>query len=252
VYAFCRWADDLCDEIGDPARSVQLLDWWRSELDACYQDRPGHPVFVALHRTVRQMDLPRAPFDDLIDAFLQTQRVTPSDTYEQLLGYCDKSANPVGRLVLYLGGYRDVERQALSDRICTALQLTNFWQDVSRDLEIPRVYIPQEDMESCGYSNEELKARLVSPAFRSLMEMEVERTRKLFIEGMPLARSLQGPLRFDVELFPRVGLALLSTVERQGFDTLSQRPRLSRFEKIRLTTTWLFRRCFSRPFSSTA
>jgi squalene synthase HpnC len=145
VYAFCRWADDLGDEAGDPARALDLLSWWRRELDACYAGQPRHPVFVALTPTIRRFDIPRKPFDDLIDAFVQDQRVRRYDSFAQAVDYCTRSANPVGRLVLYVCGCRDEERQRLSDATCTALQLANFWQDVRRDiLERDRVYVPAE------------------------------------------------------------------------------------------------------------
>jgi len=145
VYAFCRWADDLGDETGDTDRSHELLAWWRDELTACYQGDPRHPVFVALAPTIEQHDIPRKPFDDLIDAFVQDQTVTRYDTWDQAIDYCTRSADPVGRLVLYLCGYRDAQRQQFSDATCTALQLINFWQDVRRDIiERDRVYVPRD------------------------------------------------------------------------------------------------------------
>ncbi len=121
------------DEVGDPAASLQLLDQWEAELDACYAGEPRHPVFVALAETVRAVDIPKQPFADLLTAFRQDQRVTRYPTFQDVLGYCHNSANPVGHLVLYVCGYRDAERQRLSDFTCTALQLANFWQDVSVD-----------------------------------------------------------------------------------------------------------------------
>lgn len=143
IYAFCRWADDLGDETGSTTRSTELLNWWRQELELCYQDKPRHPVFVALHPVVKKHDIPRKPFDDLIDAFLQDQQVTRYSSWDQVVDYCARSANPVGRLVLYVSGYRDETRQRLSDATCTALQLANFWQDVRRDLiDRNRIYIP--------------------------------------------------------------------------------------------------------------
>src|ERR1035441_3675805 len=163
VYAYCRWADDLSDEIGDPAESLRLLGWWRRELDAMYQGRATHPVFAALAPTVRQYAIPSQPFADLIDAFVQDQTVTRYRNWEELFGYCRNSANPVGRLVLYLCGYADSERQRLSDATCTALQLANFWQDVTIDLLKDRVYIPLEVLERHGYPVEDLLARRFTP-----------------------------------------------------------------------------------------
>ncbi len=165
VYAYCRWADDLGDEIGDRAESLRLLAWWRGELDAMYQGRAAHPVFVALEETVRRHQIPRQPFADLIQAFVQDQTVTRYPNWDELFGYCRYSANPVGRLVLYLCGYSDAARQRLSDATCTALQLANFWQDVTVDLGKDRVYIPLEVLERHGYTVEDLFARRFTPAF---------------------------------------------------------------------------------------
>ena len=150
VYAYCRISDDLGDEVGDPNLSLQLLDQWGRELDACYSGHARHPVFVALSETIRLFDIPRKPFADLLNAFRQDQTITRYPTFDDLLGYCQYSANPVGHLVLYLCGYRDAERQSLSDYTCTALQLANFWQDVSRDYAKGRIYLPLEDLGRFG------------------------------------------------------------------------------------------------------
>src|SRR6478736_4178570 len=144
VYAYCRWADDLGDEMGDPVESLRLLAWWRQGLEAMYAGKTTHPVFVALRGTVERYSIPPQPFDDLIQAFEKDQGVTRYRDWEELFAYCRQSADPVGRLVLYLCGYSDVARQQLSDATCTALQLANFWQDVGRDLEKGRIYIPLE------------------------------------------------------------------------------------------------------------
>src|ERR1700737_2119378 len=142
VYAYCRWADDLGDEVPDAARALDLLAWWERELDACYEGKPSHPVFVALRETIVAKGIPKQPFADLLKAFRHDQTVKRYPDWNAVLGYCVYSANPVGRLVLYLCGYRDEERQRLSDATCTALQLANFWQDVTVDLLKDRVYIP--------------------------------------------------------------------------------------------------------------
>src|SRR5215467_5221856 len=169
VYAYCRWADDLADEIGDRAESLRLLTWWRGELDAMYAGRATHPVFAALLPTVDKYGIPPEPFHDLLDAFVQDQTVTRYRNWDELFGYCRNSANPMGRLILYLCGYSDPERQRLSDSTCTALQLANFWQDVTVDLLKDRVYIPLEVMERHGYTVGDLFARRFNPAFRELM-----------------------------------------------------------------------------------
>jgi squalene synthase HpnC len=170
VYAYCRWADDLGDEIPSKERALELLDWWERELDACYEGRPAHPVFVALRETVVAKDIPKQPFADLLKAFRQDQVVKRYGTWEAVLDYCVYSANPVGRLVLYLCGYRDDHRQRLSDATCTALQLANFWQDVSRDLEKGRIYIPLERAAAHGISEEDIVGKRFSERYVALMK----------------------------------------------------------------------------------
>ena len=247
VYSFCRWADDLGDELGDPRRSLKMLEWWRTELDRCYENVPIHPVFVSLHETIRQFEIPREPFDNLIDAFIQDQTVTRYESFPQLLDYCSRSANPVGRLVLYLCGHSDARRQQLSDFTCTALQLTNFWQDVSRDLDKDRVYLPREDMDRAGYRYEDLLARRYTPAFRDLLELEVQRARDLFGVGLPLIDLLDGPLRLDIQLFSQGGIAILNKIAAQDYNVLDRRPALSRAEKMAMTSMWLIRRVLHLP-----
>jgi squalene synthase HpnC len=246
VYAFCRWADDLGDEIGNPRESLRLLEWWRGELDGMYEGRASHPVFVALQQTAARHELPKQPFADLIRAFVQDQTVVRYPTYEDLFEYCRYSANPVGRLVLHLCGYRDAQRQALSDATCTALQLTNFWQDVARDLEKGRVYIPLEAMERHGYTVEELEARRETPAFRAVMREAVEVARRLFAEGLPLARLVHRRLAADVELFSRGGLRVLEKIERQNYNVLARRPHVSRTERVWMLVRTLARMALAR------
>jgi squalene synthase HpnC len=246
VYAFCRWADDLGDEIGDPAESLRLLDWWRAELDAMYQGRATHPVFVALLPTAQRYGIPREPFADLIRAFVQDQTVTRYRDWEDLFGYCRYSANPVGRLVLYLCGYSDPERQRLSDATCTALQLTNFWQDVTVDLLQDRVYIPLAVMERHGCAVEDLFARRATPAFRATMREAVEKARGLFLEGFPLSGMLNRRLAVDIDLFSRGGMRVLEKIEACGYDVLAARPSISGTERVRLLAAALARVSFSR------
>lgn len=234
VYAYCRWADDLADETDDPTHALELLDWWERELDACYEGRPGHPVFVALAETIDEFDVPADPFRSLLAAFCQDQRVTRYDTYADLLSYCRNSADPVGHLVLYLCGYRDEERRHLSDCICTALQLANFWQDVTVDLAKGRVYLPREDLERFGVSEEQLERREFTPEFAALMRFQVERTRVLFAQGAPLAGMVDRRVRRDIRLFAHGGEAVLCLIERWGYDVLTRRPALSRAQKAAL------------------
>jgi squalene synthase HpnC len=234
VYAYCRWADDLGDEMGDRGESLRLLDWWRSELDAMYQGRATHPVFVALMRTVREHAIPREPFAGLIRAFVEDQTVTRYRNWDEVFHYCRYSANPVGRLVLYLCGYSDDERQRLSDATCTALQLANFWQDITVDLAKDRVYIPLDVMERHGYTVEELSARRFTPAFREVMREIVEKARALFLEGRPLSTMVSPRLALDIDLFSRGGMLVLKKIERQGYDVLAARPAISQAERAGL------------------
>ena len=249
VYAFCRWADDLGDETGDPARSLELLAWWQREIDACYNDQPRHPVFVALHRTIRKHDIPREPFDLLVDAFVQDQKVTRYETFDQVLDYCTRSADPVGRLVLYLCGHRDEQRQTLSDATCTALQLANFWQDVRRDvIERDRVYIPADVAGKHGLAVElmaqaiQLDAQAgpsagmnaILPAYRATVKELVNRTWPLFEKGRGLWPLLDREVRPDVKLFTQGGESILRMIERLNYNTLLTRPSLSKGAKIAL------------------
>lgn len=230
VYAYCRGVDDLGDEAeGD---RLALLDQWEAELRRCYGGAPRHPVFVALRETIRAFDIPPEPFLRLVEANRRDQRVSRYPTYGDLLEYCTYSANPVGHLVLYLFGYRDPQRQRLADATCTALQLTNFWQDVSVDLEKGRVYIPLEDMERFGYGEEDLRARRHDERFRRLMAFQVARTRELFRQGLGLIPLVRGRLRVDLRLFSLGGLAVLDAIERADFDVLHRRPKLSRARKV--------------------
>jgi squalene synthase HpnC len=246
VYAFCRWADDLGDEIGDPAESLRLLEWWREELEAMYAGRASHPVFVALRGTAERHRLPPEPFRDLIRAFVQDQTVTRYRTYSELFDYCRYSANPVGRLVLYLCGYRDEERQRLSDATCTALQLANHWQDISVDLEKDRVYLPAEALDRHGSSFDDVLGRRATPGFRAALREAADVARRLFHQGLPLARMVGGRLAVDLDLFSRGGLLILDKIERQDYDIFSRRPHVTKTERIRLLISTLARVALSR------
>jgi squalene synthase HpnC len=252
VYSFCRWADDLGDEIGDTAESLRLLAWWRSELQAMCAGQAKHPVFVALAGTAREFSLPVTLFDDLIKAFEQDQTVTRYRNFDELFQYCRYSANPVGRLVLGLCGYRDAERQALSDATCTALQLANFWQDVTVDLQKDRVYLPLDLLDAHGYPVEALFARQFDPRFRAAMREAVNVTRELFVKGLPLADSVDRRLAIDLELFSRGGLRVLEKIESQDYDVLGSRPAISKLERVGLLLGALTRRTFSRSAGSRA
>ena len=234
VYAYCRISDDLGDEVGDPAASLLLLDQWQIELATCYSGTPRHPVFVALADTVRQFDIPQREFSDLLTAFRQDQTITRYETFNDLLGYCLNSANPVGHLVLYLCGYRDSERQKLSDFTCTALQLANFWQDVSVDYAKGRIYLPLESLRKYGVTEDDLGNNRNTPAFCDMMRFEVERARDWFRQGMPLIGRVDKELAIDLDLFSRGGLEILNAIEKQGFAVLGRRPSISKPRKLAL------------------
>jgi squalene synthase HpnC len=242
IYAYCRWADDLADEVADGNEALDLLRWWRQELLRCYDGQPRHPVMVALQPTIRRFGIPRQPFLDLLLAFEQDQSIKRYETYEELAGYCRNSANPVGHLVLYLAEVFDARRAALSDCICTGLQLANFWQDVARDLDIGRVYLPQEDCRRFGYSDDDLNARRFTPAFAELLRFEVDRTRQLFQQGLPLIDLMPADLQADIELFARGGLAILRKIEQAGYNVWVRRPALAKWEKGALLLGVLWRR----------
>ncbi|MGH9511941.1 MAG: squalene synthase HpnC [Terriglobales bacterium] len=234
VYAYCRISDDLGDEVGDPNLSLRLLDQWEGELDSCYAGHARHPVFVALSETIRRFDIPREPFEALLKAFRQDQTVTRYPTFEDVIGYCRYSANPVGHLVLYLGGYSDAERQALSDCTCTALQLANFWQDVSRDYKKGRIYLPLEDLSRFGATEGDITRENNRSAFRGLIQFEVERTRDWFRRGYPLIGKVDRELAIDLELFTRGGEAVLNAIEHQKYAVLGCRPAISKTRKLAL------------------
>ena len=232
IYAYCRISDDLGDEVGDKQQSLLLLDEWEAELKQCYSGEPRHPVFVALRETIREFDIPQHEFSDLLIAFRQDQTITRFPTFEDVLGYCHYSANPVGHLVLYLCGYRDAERQQLSDYTCTALQLANFWQDVAVDYEKGRIYLPLDSMAKFGVSESDIANRNATPQFRALLKFEVERARDWFKRGLPLAKMVDRSLALDIELFSRGGLAILDAIERQNYDVLTRRPVISKPRKL--------------------
>ena len=258
VYAYCRISDDLGDEVGNPQQSLALLDAWEAELNATYLslvepaqpdiqhnvDRlepqvtgrnpayPRHPVFIALRETIRQFDIPRDPFANLLTAFRQDQTTPRYPTFEDVLGYCKNSANPVGHLVLYLCGYRDGERQQLSDYTCTALQLANFWQDVAVDYGKGRIYLPLESLAKFGVAESDIAERRATPQFLEMMKFEVNRAREWFRRGLPLIDKVDKHLAIDLDLFSRGGLEILNAIEQQGYDVLKRRPAISKPRKL--------------------
>ena len=237
VYAFCRVSDDLGDEVPDRALATQLLESWQAMLVECYEHpiASRHPVYVALRESIVACDLPIEPFVALIRAFRQDQVKTRFANLSELVAYSEDSANPVGRLVLMLCGYRDAELFALSDETCTGLQLANFWQDVQEDLlERDRIYLPADRMAAYGVSEEMLRAGHSTPGYRALLREMVQDARERLLRGAPLIDRVDRELAATLRLFSAGGLAILRGIERIGYDTLERRPEVARSEKLML------------------
>lgn len=232
LYAYSRSVDDLGDEAeGDrPA----LLDAFEADLRRCWGGHPRQSLFVALQDTITRFGIPAEPFERLIEANRMDQRIARHETFADLRHYTKHSADPCGRLFLYVFGYRDAERHALSDHICTALQLTNFWQDVSIDWEKDRIYFPLEDLRRFGYTEEDLAAARFNDAFRALMAFEVDRARRMFDDGEPLLKTLESRCRFDVKLFSLGGRSILDAIEKANYNVFHSRPTLSKAGKMGL------------------
>jgi squalene synthase HpnC len=246
VYAYCRTSDDLADEIPDRDESLRQLNDWLIQLDRMYAGEAEHPVFTALKGTVAKYGIPRQPFADLIRAFIQDRNVSRYQDWDGVLDYCVYSANPVGRLVLYLCGYSDAERHRLSDATCTALQLANFWQDVTVDQLKDRVYLPLDLLARHNYTVEDLFAHKYDERFRAIMREAVDVARNLFLTGLPLAGMVNRRLAIDLELFSRGGMCVLDKIEQQKYDVLSRRPKISKVERAGLLVSTLARFAFKR------
>lgn len=231
VYSYCRWSDDLADEVADPAEAARLLDWWEGEFDAALAGAPRHPVMVALVSTIRSFDLPEAPFRNLLVAFRRDQTQTRQPTWETLFDYCRHSANPVGRIILALADCRDEARGALSDSICTGLQLANFWQDVARDFARGRIYLPQEAWRKHGLSEATFAAGVATPEFRRAIRDAVERAEACFEAGRPLLAEVPKWLRIDLELFIEGGRAVLHRIRLQDYD-VQRRPKVGKLTQM--------------------
>ncbi len=241
VYAYCRWADDLADEVNNPQESLQLLSWWNAELVQCYAGTTWHPVFVALQQTIDEFQIPLDPFEQLISAFEQDQRVWEYNTFDELLDYCRRSANPVGRLVLFVCGKHNEYTIHWSDLVCTGLQLANFWQDVNRDFNIGRVYLPQQDCRRFNYTRQDIENRVTNSAFLELMKFQVQRTRRYLFAFELLVLELPSRLQVEVELFARGGLKILDRIETIGYCVWDTRPTVSKWDIL-----GLFLRSYSR------
>jgi squalene synthase HpnC len=236
IYAYCRVADDLGDEIADPAVATRLLDTWGAMLDECYDapEKSTHPVFVALHETIRECNPPRQLFADLLHAFRMDQVKTEYESWEELLEYSHYSANPVGRLVLWVCGYREEPLALLSDKVCTALQLANFWQDVVEDKERGRRYLPGDAMMRFGVEEGQIEGRVFTPEFRAMVESLVVRTREMLLEGGEISKHVDKELAVVLDLFRKGGEAILKGITAQDFDVLRGRPVVSKTRKLGL------------------
>jgi hydroxysqualene synthase len=242
IYAFARTADDFADEGNyEPAVRLRQLDEWQTQLDECYEGRATNPIFVALVHTVKELQLEKSLFSDLLSAFKQDVTKRRYANFSEVLDYCTRSANPVGRLILRLFDYRQPKLGELSDAICTALQLTNFWQDLAVDILKDRVYLPENEMAAAGLTVQDLRAREASPALRQLIKFQVARTRELFMRGKPLPDLVSGRLAIELRLTWHGGMRILELIEAQNFDTLAQRPKLNTADKVRLLSRALLR-----------
>jgi squalene synthase HpnC len=250
IYAYCRWADDLADETGDPQRSLELLDWWEAELSACYAGYPRHPVFRALRETIETFSIPAEPFRNLLIAFRQDQQINRYDDFEQLLAYCGNSANPVGHLVLCLARNYDETSARLSNMICTGLQLANFWQDVAQDWDRGRVYLPQSTCRQFGYDESQFARREFNAAFRGALRFEVDRAEEVLKLGEPLVYLMPPELRADVWLFVQGGLKILAHIRRLDYNVWRQRPKVAKREQFALLAGFVWRRWLYRGSST--
>ncbi|MCI0392899.1 MAG: squalene synthase HpnC [Acidobacteria bacterium] len=249
IYAFARTADDFADENYETGelteeRRLAALDDWERRLEDCYRGRADHPVFIALAETVRELRLPIQLFRDLLSAFKQDVVKRRYADFDEVLDYCARSANPVGRLILLLFNYREERLFELSDCICAALQLTNFWQDVEVDIRKDRIYLPQNEMARFGVSVDDLLDKRFSARYAALLKFQVERTWELFNRGKSLPNLVSGRLAIELRLIWLGGTRILERIKEMGYDTLNARPKISTADKISLLLKAL------RPFEA--
>jgi phytoene synthase len=250
IYAFARIADDFADEGYGQGYSegerLDLLNEWRRMLMESLAGQARHPVFVALAQTAAEFDLPSVLLEDLLSAFAQDVTLRRYESFDQLVDYCRRSANPIGRLILLLFGYRDEQRQQWSDEICTALQLTNHWQDVAIDLEKDRVYLPEEDLSQFELSVDDLKRRGASDGVKRLIKFEVERARQMFARGKPLCTSVSGRLGLELRSVWLGGMRILDHIEQNGYDVFGGRPVITSTDKLKILLGAASKRAFRR------
>lgn len=243
IYAFARQADDFADEKGyREEERLHLLEDWGKRLDGCIKGEPEDPLFIALKETIARYDIPVELLKDLITAFKMDIMNKRYQKRADLLAYCRYSANPVGRIVLYLFGYKDPELHRLSDFICTALQLTNFWQDIAIDLDKDRIYLPAEDMERFGYTESELQSCTLNDSFRGLLSSEIEFTRTLFRQGLPLCDQVGKGLSLELRAVWSGGMKILAKIEENGYDVFNRRPVITTLDKVKILSRALIMR----------
>ncbi len=243
IYAFCRWSDDLADEVGDATQSLKLLDWWQQQLRDCFQTdiSPTHPVMVSLRCTVNRHQMVIDPFEDLLRAFRQDQTQNRYTTRDELKDYCRGSANPVGRLVLRMADADSSDNILLSDCICTGLQLANFCQDMAVDARMNRIYAPADLMAAHQVTESMILQCKFRPELANMLISWCNEAREILVSGKNLLKSVPTWLRRDVDLFVRGGLAILDAIGNQGFDVWTTRPRVSKLTKLKLVLqmAWL-------------
>lgn len=240
IYTFARTADDFADEKKyREEERFHLLEDWENKLRSCVIDNPDEHVFIALRETIRKFDIPVELLGDLISAFKLDLINKRYKSRKDLLSYCRYSANPVGRIVLFLFGYKDPELHRLSDFICTALQLTNFWQDISIDLEKDRIYLPAEDMERFGYYEKDLRSHQLNSSFINLLRYEIEFTRGLFEEGLPLCNRVGKRLSLELKAVRSGGMKILEKIEKNGYDVFNNMPVINIFDKAKILSKTL-------------
>lgn len=250
IYAFARIADDFADEQYESSHSIeerlQLLDWWFSLLKASDSARSNHPVFVALAETRSEFGLPFTLFEDLLSAFRQDVTVQRYEDTDQLLDYCRRSANPIGRLILLLFGHREEQLHRWSDSICTALQLANHWQDVGIDLDKDRIYLPLSDLRTHGLTVEELGRKEANSAFKELLRYEVGCAQKLFDQGKPLCTAVSGRLGLELRVVWLGGTTILDGIKANDFDVFNRRPVITTADKLAILFKALMKGGFRR------
>lgn len=246
IYAFARTADDFADEGYEADISVATrmarLDEWQKKLQDSYRGVADDPIFIALSETIRELRLPVALFEDLLSAFKQDVTKTRYRDFDEVLDYCSRSANPVGRLILLLFDYRDEKLHRMSDDVCTGLQLANFWQDVSIDIRKDRIYLPADEMAHYGVTEDDLRSGRFTERYASLMKYQVERTHEIFNRGRMLPKLVSGRLAIELRLTWLGGMRILERIEEQGFDTLRSKPMITSLDKIRLIVQSLLTR----------